>query len=260
MKKILLLNLLLCFSLSSINAQSIKPNENEFSFASFQKNKGVKKIVEYLGKKHVKIQEFDRIGFLIEENNLYGGFYSRRSSKKRMTNTVVGDSILIIKENRLRDQKESIASYYFSSETLDCVRYERFSGSSAGRNFVYEDGLLKSYIYYYYGRDTVASAVKYTYNERKQLMKEERKSINELIYYEYDSDGYLHHITVIRPNTGPHDPVNTHVGIPTYSYAEPNRYEIEYTDFDKRGNWTKSYYETYKGLIFRSKRKIIYYE
>lgn len=40
--------------------------------------------------------------------------------------------------------------------------------------------------------------------------------------------------------------------------SEMNKYHIRFSNFDKHGNWTKSYYMTEKGKVFRSKRKIKY--
>ena len=54
------------------------------------------------------------------------------------------------------------------------------------------------------------------------------------------------------------DPLAIISDVVCWSKNQRNKYIILYDNFDKKGNWTKSYFLTDKGKVLRSKRKIIY--
>lgn len=54
------------------------------------------------------------------------------------------------------------------------------------------------------------------------------------------------------------DPLAIISDVTCWSKNQRNKYIILYDNFDKKGNWTKSYYLTEKGKVLRSKRNIVY--
>jgi hypothetical protein len=47
-------------------------------------------------------------------------------------------------------------------------------------------------------------------------------------------------------------------GVVVWSNEKMNKVHIQFSNFDKRGNWTRSYFITERGKVFRLKRKIEY--
>lgn len=81
------------------------------------------------------------------------------------------------------------------------------------------------------------------------------KHIEQQLYV-YDQKGYLISETVIITDT-----TAVIADVVPWSKTKQYAYTIEYDKIDKHGNWTRSYYVQENGKrIFRSKRKITYYE
>jgi hypothetical protein len=126
-------------------------------------------------------------------------------------------------------------------------------------NFVYEDGMLVSYTEAndWQERKGISKKIVYKYNERKQKIRkmEIKNEIDTTFYtYLYNQFGQLTDYIQESNNT---EVIYSDV-IP-WSNKKMNKIHIRYSNFDKHGNWTESYFITEKGRVSRSKRKIEYW-
>lgn len=225
-------------------------------------SKGIIKITEKSDNKWTTVYEFDSLGFLITQNNCY-----KKEERARYRNTYsnIEDSILLIRTKNDLDPNDGIYSKYFfyNKRNFQYMRFEIHSPKPSekapnpfvrGHDFIYKDSLLLSYT-----RNT--HTIKYTYNSFGQIVQ---RSISSPIdvqttIYKYDEEKRLTDLitTSYMIDSSPTQ-ANLFLGVPTYSETERNRYHIRFTNFDKKGNWIKSFFVTKNGLKYRSKRKIIY--
>jgi hypothetical protein len=77
----------------------------------------------------------------------------------------------------------------------------------------------------------------------------------DIIDYCYDDLGRLTDMIQESPKSDVY-----YTDVISWSKHIHNRIHIKYSNFDKHGNWTKSYFVTKKGKVFRSKRKIDYWK
>jgi hypothetical protein len=138
-----------------------------------------------------------------------------------------------------------------------------FSESGAhsyfGDNFVYENGMLVSYTEAnnWQKNNGIPIKVVCKYNEEKQkIYKIEIRNDTDTTFYSYmyNQSGQL---TDNVQESNNNEVVYSDV-VP-WSNKKTNKIHIRYSNFDKHGNWTKSYFITEKGKALRSERKIEYY-
>ena len=219
--------------------------------------KGIKEITEKTHNKWEVISFFDEKGYLLHEIN----FYKKEIRSDYKYDYVVTDTLLEIKRidilgKDVRKQNK-IDRYYYTSSGQCYKRRVYFSESDTPshyeHNFMFVDGLLVSYT------QVKIDAIKfvYKYNEKKQkTQKIEIRNEKDTTFYAYVYN-QLGQLTDYIQESNKNEVVYSDVVV--WSNSRLNKVHIRYSNFDKRGNWTKSYFITEKGKVFRSERKIEYW-
>jgi hypothetical protein len=239
------------------------PNfEIEEFFSLEREMRGVKMITENLFSKWKTVSYFDREGLLLRKIN----YYKNKMRADYRYEYSISDTLLEIKEkehlNINNNPEWYIVSKYYYNHLKQCYKRETYSssGSSGGaKNFIYRDEQLYSYevhsslyrgFFYKYVYD-------YDGNQRTEQMYEVSGDL-------VSSDGCKS--TSIYQNGKLVDLIHecddehgAFTGVVCWSSEKMNKVHIRYSNFDKRRNWTKSYFITEKGRVFRSKRKIGYW-
>ncbi len=203
------------------------------------------------------ISFFDEKGFLLRETN----FYKKEIKSDYTYEYTIADTLLEIKRvdaigKDVKKQKK-IDRYYYSS-LGQCYKYRVYFGDCDNPthyedNFIFEDGLLTGYSQGKMG----AVKISLKYNEKKQKtqkMEIRNKTDTTLNTYVYNQLGLLtDHIMESNNNAV------VYSGVVVWSNEKVNKVHIQFSGFDKRGNWTRSYFLTERGKVFRSKREIEYW-
>lgn len=219
--------------------------------------KGIKQIIEKTYDKWRVISFFDTEGLLLQRIS----YYKKELRFDVKYDYTVTDTLLEIRRITLfninAENNTLIDRYYYTSSN-QCYKY-RVSFSESDNNpfyyednFVYYEGMLVSYTQ---GKNSVTKFI-YKYNEKKQ--KERKlKIINEtdttFYSYMYNQSGQLTDYIQKSNNNE-----NVYSGV-VWSNEKMNKIHILFSNFDKHGNWTKSYFITERGKVFRSERKIEYW-
>ena len=219
--------------------------------------KGIKKIIRKTSDKWKVVSSFDREGYVLHETHAY----KREMRSDYRFSYAVTDSLVEIRRLDTIDLNNDgdtlrIERHYYNSSN-QCYKYSVYSSDLDDRpflidDFVYEDGMLISYT----ERGGYTKNI-CQYNEKKQ--KERRLKISgrtdsTFFTYMYNQSGQL--TDVIQES---HDPEVFYGDAPFWNQTRGNKIHIKYTDFDKHGNWRKSYYITEKRKILKEKRKIKYW-
>ena len=220
---------------------------------------GVRKITTTTHDKWRIVCHFDRQGSLIRERNFYKGkLKSDYVYDYRITDSVVVTSITDISAPYPKLVKK--CEDYFSPSGKCYKRRVYMNGSDTVSlyidNFVYDGNLLISNeeATAWQKENGKVSKVNYYYNEKKQKILE-TKFFNgtDSVFYSYDKMGRL--TDEIKKS----DDISVLSDIVPYADNELNKVQLTYSNFDNKGNWTKSYYATQEGKKTRSKRKIEYW-
>ncbi len=220
--------------------------------------KGVKKITERTIDKWKVISFFDREGHVLQETH---AFKKEMRSDYRFHYTVT-DTLIearrvnkIIRNGSYASDTLRIDQYYYNASNQCYKRsiyysiINDYSDFYSMDNFVYEDGMLISYT-----QGSTKNILKY--NEKKQ--KESRLEIyaadTTFYTYVYNQHGQL--TDFIKES---HDTSIFYGDAPTWNDTRGNKIHIRYSNFDKHGNWTRSYFITEKRRLLYSKRKIKYW-
>jgi hypothetical protein len=237
--------------------------DEEFLSLKNVRNEGIKEITEYRFDKWKVLSFFDKQGFLLQEIN----YYKKEMRAHYRYEYAVSDTLLEIKRAILNNNEEDtcfIDMYYY--DLGQCYKFRRYSSeelnvpSFFGDNFIYKNGLLVSYErnnILRKNRNGLPINVICEYNDKRQKIQELEipNKIDTIFYcFAYNQNGQL---TDYVKKNGTKGYVFT--GVVCWSNKMLNKVHIRYTDFDERGNWTKSYFITEKGKVFRSKRKIEYW-
>ena len=224
----------------------------ESPFSSKMKN--VSKVIER------KFGKWKEKSFYNDKNLLTREVYFRKGKKRGdyQYDYLFLDTLFIITQLKNNDSTKCLY-YHISYDNLEnYTLFEFYSArecdlnvpSVIGTNFVYEDGLLISY-------DMDGSVVQFKYDSLARISQE--ISISGYSFdttytnYLYDKFGRKTDCIVESSN-----PEADFVGVFVYSSENRNKFHYRYSNFDKHGNWRKSYFITEKGELFRSKRKIKY--
>ena len=244
------------------------PNFNIEEFFSLDREmRGVKKITEQQRNNAKVVSFFDKEGFLLRKTH-----YLRNKMKADYRYEYsISDTLLEVKYHYRKTQNINpeegyiIDRYYYNS-LKQCYRIETYlskdleNPAGASTNFIYQEGLLQSYEARSYSRNK-GDFYKYDYvyddNQRTELFhiyedsilvdNDSSKSIS--IY----KNGKLTDFIRVAP-----DGQLIVSGEPNWN-SETGKVHIQYSNFDKRGNWTRSCFITEKGKTFRSERKIEYW-
>ncbi len=223
--------------------------------AKIREYKGVKKITRKTSAKWKVISFFDREGHVLQETH---AFKKEMRSDYRFHYTVTDTLIETRRVNRIFDDyidSLRIDRYYYNASN-QCYKFnvyfstiDNLSDFYSIDDFVYEDGMLISYT-------QGASRNIFKYNEKKQ--KESRLEINgadtTFYTYVYNQHGQLTDYTKENPG------INIfYSDVPSWSLTRQNKIHVRFSNFDKHGNWTKSYFITEKRRLLYSKRKIKYW-
>jgi hypothetical protein len=219
--------------------------------------KGIKKITEKAHDKWEVISFFDEKGFLLQKIS----YYKKKIRSDVKYDYTVTDTLLEIRRVTLfninADNKTKIDQYYYTSSN-QCYKYRVYFSESDNPsyyedNFVYDDGILVSYTQ---GKNSTTKFI-YEYNEKKQKVQklETRNETDTTFFsYVYNQSGQL---TDYVKESNNNEVIYSNVI--TWSNKKKNKIHIRYSNFDKRKNWTRSYFITEKGKVFRSERKIEYW-
>ena len=220
---------------------------------------GVRKVTTITHDKWSIVCNFDRQGFLNREQRFYKGeLKADYAYEYKITDSVLVTIVTDRENQHIKLVKKSEDYLSPSGKCYKCRVYMNGSESASlyVDNFVYDGDLLISYdvATAWQKRNGKASKVHYYYNKKKQKILE-TKSFNgtDSVVYSYDKMGRL------TGETKTSDSLSILSGIVPYADNELNKDQLTYSHFDNKGNWTKSYYTTQEGKIFRSKRKIEYW-
>ena len=224
--------------------------------SKIQEHKGVKKITERTSDNWKVISFFDREGHVLQETH---AFKKEMMSDFRFHYTVTDTLIEARRVNRIfEDDLDTlrIDRYYYNASN-QCYKFnvyfstidqiDHLSDFNSIDDFVYEDGMLISYT-------QGASRNIFKYNEKKQ--KESRLEIRDyasdttFYTYVYNQHGQL--TDVIQEY---HDTSIFYGDVPAWR----KKIHVKFSNFDKHGNWTRSYFITEKRRLLYSKRKIKYW-
>lgn len=241
----------------SLFSQSFDEN---FLLLNYQKNNNIQKIEEETFDDWNIISVFNEEGFLLHQTNYKK---KERKSDYKYEYTISDSLITIRRTNKVNNEinKNSIEKYYYSS-LGQCSKFEIYSSTNLdpfyfADNFVYSDGLLlrweENNIFHKKKNGSPIKKV-YRYNEKKQKIQELRiVDATDTTYYSFLYNQYGQLTDCVQESK---DAIYS--GVICWSNSAMNKVHIRYIDFDKYGNWTKSYFVTENGMKFRSKRKIKY--
>ncbi|MDH6354626.1 hypothetical protein M2132_000954 [Dysgonomonas sp. PH5-45] len=248
------------FLISLFFPSSYAFNNDAFYYRTLE-HKGIKKITENTHDKWEVVSFFDEKGYLLRETNLY----KKEIRSDYKYSYVIVDTLLEIRRIDMNckdtDKQKRVDRYYYTS-LGQCYKHEIcFSESDTSsyyeHDFVFDDELLIGYTQGN-GSQGEHSTIKYKYNEKKQKIQEQKmfmQTDTTFCSYIYNSFGQL--TDCIQESN---DSEVIYSDVVVWNNKKMNKVHIRYSDFDKQGNWTKSYFITEKGKVFRSKREIEYYE
>ncbi len=235
-------------------------DENTF-FPKNLQNKGIKKIIEKTFDQWEVISSFNKEGFLLNEVN----FYNKKIKSDYKYDYLVTDTLLEVKKVDINKMENHyVIEKYYYHKSGQCYKFEMYFSKSDtisyfGDNFIYENGILTSYTKgnFWQKKHGTLKKIIFRYNEKQQKIRELNiyKTDTTFYFYNYNQQGKL--IDYVKESN---DKEEIFSGVFCWSDKILNKVHIKYSNFDKRGNWTKSYFMTEKGKIFRSERKIEYWE
>ena len=233
--------------------------DENFLSPKYQRNNIIKKKEEKTFDGWNVVSIFNEVGFLLQQTN----YYKKERKSDYEYEYSISDSLLTIRRiNKMNNEinNDFIEKYYYSSSG-QCNKFEIYSSKNMQpfyfvNNFMYSDGLLISC-----EEDNISRRNKnslpikktYQYNSKKQKIQEIR-ILNgiDTTYYSFQYNQYGQLSNYIQKSKGA-----TYSDIICWSDSM-DKLHIRYINFDKHGNWTKSYFVTKNGIKFRSKRKIEY--
>jgi hypothetical protein len=253
---ITIFNNLLCYSQTY--------NIYDVYFVPKREGENIKKTIEksFSGWKTVSL--FNQEGFLLQQTN-----YSRgvKCSDYKYEYTANDSLIKIKKTNELDSSTIFTLYYYYFNRQNMFYRHEIFFSSRSldtpftwDDNFVYNNEQLISYerhhIVSYNNELKFSSKYVYTYDINKQVERTYKIYGDSLV-----SNGCKS--TTLFQNGKTTDIIHecqegSFLGVKVWD-NKFNKFHVRFSNFDKRGNWTRSYFITRKGKRFRSKRKIEYW-
>jgi len=238
--------------------------DNDIFYYKNIEHKGVKKIKKKTYDGWEVISFFDEKGYLLHEIN----FYKKEIRSDYKYDYIATDTLLEIRridtiEKDVNRQKKFDRYYYTSLG--QCYKHRvYFSRSDSPSywedNFVFENnGVLVSYeeATDWQKRNDISNKIVHEYNTKKQKVRklEIRNEIDTTFYsYEYNQSGQLTDCVQESNNNE-----TVYSGVVVWSDEKKNKVHVHFSNFDKRGNWTKSYFITERGSVFRSERKIEYW-
>jgi len=243
----------------SIDAYSYFDHEEFFSLD--RETRGVKMITEQQRNNATVVSIFDEEGFLLR-STLYHRNQVRVEYRYEYS---ISDSLLEVKYHyrrtlNINPEEGYLVHKYYYNHLKQCYRTESYSSSGlsgSSKNFVYIDGNLQSYETHPNNVDFFCKFVyDYDGNQRTEQMYEVSGDL-------VSSDGCKS--TSIYQNEKLIDYIRECNEGQVIVSGEilwnrmGNKVHIRYSNFDRRGNWTRSHFVTEKGKVFRSKRKIEYW-
>lgn len=237
--------------------------DDDIFYLKKMEHKGIKKIIIKTYDKWEAMSFFDDEGYLLCEIN----FYKKEIRSHYKYNYVVTDTLLEIRRidiiGKDVNKQKKIDKYYYTSLGQCYKRRVYFSSSDNPSHywddFVSENGVLVSFTEAtdWQKINDISNKIVYEYNEKKQKIRklEIRNETDTTFYsYVYNQSGQL--TDYIQESN---DNKVVYSGVICWSNEKMNKVHIRYSNFDKHGNWTKSYFITEKGKMFRSERKIEYW-
>lgn len=241
--------------------------DEEF-FVLEREMRGVKMITENSFSKWKTVLFFDREGFLLRKIN----YYKNKMRADYRYEYSISDTLLEIKEKEhlnINNNPEGYTVYkYYYNPMKQCHRFEIYISSRGlenlfvfGDNFKYKENQLQSYERCTYGMNRTEFVTKYVYIYDDNQRTEQRYEISgDLVFSDGCKSTSIYQngklVNYIHECDGEH---GAFTGVVSWSKEKMNKVHIRYSNFDRRGNWTRSHFVTEKGKVFRSKRKIEYW-
>ncbi|MDR0437398.1 MAG: hypothetical protein LBH22_03750 [Bacteroidales bacterium] len=228
---------------------------------------------------------YDENGFLLRQVNYNKRkkwqVYSMRADYRYEYS--ISDTLLVIKEEEVQNinnnpKVHTIRKFYYN-DLKRCYKYEIYSSNHplnnlgkpniVGDNFIYKDGLLQSFDGHSFrwrvdssDFNRIASFHRrtYTYDDNQRIERTYHRThidsafISGSTYTSIYENGKR--IDLIQESSNEREVL---LGVPSWSSERTNKMQIRFSDFDKHGNWTRSYFITERGKVFRSERKIEYW-
>ncbi|MDR2149002.1 MAG: hypothetical protein LBE91_21385 [Tannerella sp.] len=221
--------------------------------------KGIKKITEKSSSHWKSISFFDETGHLLRQTHAYR---KEMMSDFRFNYTVTDTLIEIRRLNTIYinydSEKLRIYQYLYNASN-QCSKHRvcfsnlenpvNFNFRDFRDNFVYKDEMLISCI-------IGGNQYIYEYNGKKQIeriLEIYNKTDTTFFIYMYNESGQLTDCIQESNNAEA-----IYADAPPWSETRSNKIHIRFADFDRRGNWRKSYFITEKRIILKSKRRIQY--
>ena len=233
--------LFICFFMVMyLNIFAYYINDEDY-FSYYKKTYGIKKITEHTRLNWKTVSFFDKNGFLLQS-------ITYRKNKMRADYRYeysISDTLITVKSKEYLDTlytKDYLVNKFYYNNLKQCYRYEIYSSDNLGKhfvfgdNFIYKDNQLQSYERYYERDNTMFYRTIYTYSENKKTEHTDRvyedaviSSTPTIFIYE---NGKLTDKII---NSGITDGFSVHWN------KEFNKVHTRYSNFDKHGNWTRSY-------------------
>jgi len=255
--------------------------ERDF-FALEREMRGVRKITETFRRGHSgqwkTVFSYDENGFLLRQVNYVrrqrrGNFEIRADFRFEY---FISDTLIKIKEKEIRNinnnpKVHTIMKFYYSSlgqsYRVEIYRSNHSSKrlSIMGDNFIYKDGLLQSFDRHIFRlrpdgvENNSSNRHVFTYDNNLRIERVYRDIHTDTAFW----DGCIN--TSIYQNGRRTDFISecegggTLLGVHFWSREKPYKMQIRYTNFDKHGNWTRSYFIMERGKVLRSQRRIEYW-
>lgn len=155
------------------------------------------------------------------------------------------DKWVVFGTNTLK-KDTSIVSIFFKQNICSAINYNYSKNnkkviSICNRLVTIPNDTSICKVHYYCHNDTICKEV---------FINDTLSSIKKTLYNK--------NVIVFESTEIVNDPLAIICDVVCWSKKQQNKYIILYDNFDKKGNWTKSYYLTETGKVLRSKRSIVY--
>lgn len=233
-------------------------------FSPYKKNRGVKMITEVSFSNWRNVSYFNEKGFLLRKVN----FYKNKVRADYRYEYSLSDTLLEITEkdylNLNLDLESHVIYRFYYNHLRQCYLVEIYLSRDLENparkyvNFIYKDTLLQSYETHSLSRkDDGFNKIVYDYESNQRIKQD------HFVYGDSVSTEGCQSISIFQ-NGKLTDLIRkcNEGGIISGEVcwnSKMNKVHIRFCNFDKHENWTRSYFVTERGEVFRSKRKIVYW-
>jgi|GEM_PF-309134 len=247
---------------------------------------GVKKITERHSPRptgHWKsVFFYDENGFLLRQVSYHKRrrwhFFKARADYRYEYS--ISDTLLIIKQREVRNINNNPPNYikkkYYYNHLKQCYRFEIYSSNFSlisngkpfvvGDNFIYKDDLLQSFDrhIFFWRNDSLELGG----SDRHTFTHDSKRRTEQIYRNIHTGTAFMCYCitTTVYQNGKLTDIIRdcdgsggVFMGVYFWSKDRPDKMHIRFSNFDRHGNWTRSYFVTEKGKRLRSERRIRYW-